>query len=89
MNTFFWLVAGGVLGWIGYSAIGLNETMGKMAAVILGAVGGVLGGKVIAPVFASATLVPGAFSASSLFFAVAASAALLAATHLSMARWWR
>jgi len=89
MNTVFWLVAGALLGWIGYSAMGLNETIGKMAAVILGAMGGVLGGKVIAPLFAGATLVPGAFSGSALFFAAAVAAAILVTTHLVMARWWR
>lgn len=88
MNTVFWLVAGGLLGWIGYAAMGLNQTIGKMAAVILGAMAGVLGGKLIAPMFAGATLVPGAFSASALFFALATSAAILVAIHMVMARWW-
>jgi len=89
MNTVFWLMAGGLLGWVGYSAMGLNETIGKMAAVILGAMAGVLGGKIVAPVFAGAVLVPDAFSASALFFAAATSAAILVATHMVMARWWR
>ena len=88
MNTFFWLLAGGLLGWIGYSAMRLNEMIGKAAAVILGGMAGVLGGKVVAPLFAGATLAPGAFSASALFFAVATSAAILVAIHFAMSRWW-
>ncbi|HXF80269.1 MAG TPA: hypothetical protein VN598_15485 [Usitatibacter sp.] len=89
MNTFFWLVAGGLLGWIGYSVVGLNETIGKMAAMILGAMAGVLGGKVVAPLLVGNPLVAGAFSGSALFFAMATAAVILGASHMVMARWWR
>ena len=89
MNTFIWLVAGGLLGWIGYSALALNETIGKMAAVILGAMAGVLGGKVVAPLLVGAPLVPAAFSPSGLFLAVATSAVILGVSHMAMARWFR
>lgn len=88
MNTFLWLMAGAILGWVGYTALGLNETIGKIAAVILGAMAGVLGGKVVAPLFSNSVLVPEAFSLAALFFALATSAAILVATHMGMKRWW-
>lgn len=88
MNTVLWLIAGAILGWIGYTALGLNEAIGKMAPVILGAVSGVFGGKVIAPLFAGAILVPDAFSLAALFFAAATSATILVATHMGLKRWW-
>ena len=89
MNTILWLVAGGIMGWIAFSVMGMNSALGKMASVVIGAMGGVLGGKLIAPVFTATELSPGGFSPSALFFAIASSAAILVAVHLMQARWLR
>ncbi len=87
MNTIIWLVAGGLLGWFAYSALRMNAAIGRFAAVTIGAVAGVLGGKQVAPLFSGAELAPGGFSPSALFFAIATAAAILLAAHLISARW--
>jgi uncharacterized membrane protein YeaQ/YmgE (transglycosylase-associated protein family) len=90
MNTTIWLMAGGLLGWGGYSGLRMNESIGRMAAVIVGAISGIVGGKQVAPLFGGgAELIPGAFSPSALFFAVATAVAILVAMHMVLARWWR
>ena len=89
MNTILWLLAGALLGWVGYAALKLNEPIGKTFAMVIGAVAGILGGKLVAPLFAGAELTPGGFSPSALFFAVATSTAILVAVHMGMARWYR
>jgi hypothetical protein len=89
MNTVLWMLAGGVLGWIGFSVMGMNDVIGKMASVTVGAMAGIVGGKLIAPVFIAAVLSPGGFSPSALFFAIATAAAILVAVHLAQARWLR
>jgi len=89
MNIILWLTAGALLGWGGYSIMKLNDAIGRLAATAVGAIAGVLGGKEIAPLFAGNPLVPGGFSPSALFFAVATSAAILVALHMAMSRWFR
>lgn len=59
MNLFLWMFAGSVLGWVALSFLDLNAARGMWVSVIIGAIGGVLGGKLIAPVFVSASVVPG------------------------------
>lgn len=87
MNIVMWILAGGILGWVGYSHLGFNEERGMVVSIIIGAVGGLLGGKMIAPMFTAAAAIPGDFSASALFFAAGVAAALLAAGNLVSKRW--
>jgi len=87
MNIVMWLLAGGMLGWIGYSYMGFNKERGMMVSAVLGAIGGVVGGKMIAPMFTAAAAVPGDFNASALFYATAVAAAFLFAGNLIHNRW--
>lgn len=87
MNIVIWMLAGGVLGWVGYAFLGFNEERGRMVSIIIGAAGGITGGKLIAPMFISAAAVPADFSMPALFFAAAAAAAFLAAGNLVYNRW--
>jgi uncharacterized membrane protein YeaQ/YmgE (transglycosylase-associated protein family) len=86
MNIVMWMLAGGILGWVGYSQLGFNEGRGKMVSILMGATGGFLGGKMVAPMF-SAAAVPSDFSLSALFFAAAVAAAFLAVGNLVYNRW--
>ena len=86
MNIMIWIVAGGILGWIGYSAMHLNVSIGKMPAILLGAMAAFLGGKEVAPIFSAAAAAPGGFSPSALFFALATAAAILVAAHMVQGR---
>ena len=78
MNGILWLIAGGAVGWIGYSFMNLSEERSLMTSIALGMFGGFLGGKLVAPMFGAAGAVnPGDFSPWSLFMALASAAAIL------------
>src|SRR5687767_11510248 len=82
-----WMLTGSVLGWVGYSYLNFNEERGVVVSVIIGALGGFIGGKVIAPMFTVAAAVPADFSVFALFFAAAVAAAFLAASNMVYDRW--
>ena len=87
MNIVMWMLTGSVLGWIAYSYLNFNEQRGVVVSIVIGALGGFIGGKVIAPMFIAGVLAPGDFSAPALFFAAAVAAAFLAAGNLIYKRW--
>jgi uncharacterized membrane protein YeaQ/YmgE (transglycosylase-associated protein family) len=87
MNIVIWMLAGAALGWVGYSYLRFNEERGLMVSAIIGAIGGLIGGKLIAPMFSAAEAVPGAFSTSALVFAAIVAAGLLFAGNLIHNRW--
>lgn len=77
MNIMMWLLAGGIVGWIGYSFLDYNEHRGVKVSILIGGVGGVIGGKLIAPLFSAAATAPGALSASTLLIAAAVASVFL------------
>ena len=87
MNIFIWILAGGILGWTGYKFWGFNEERGPLIAVVIGAVGGLFGGHVIAPVFLSAAEIPANFNSPALFFAAAIAASFLFVGSMVHDRW--
>jgi uncharacterized membrane protein YeaQ/YmgE (transglycosylase-associated protein family) len=87
MNIVVWMLAGGILGWVGCAFLGFNEERGMVVSVIIGTVGGLFGGKLIAPMFTAAAAVPEAFSLSALLFAAAVAAAFVAVGNLVGKRW--
>ena len=87
MNFAIWMLAGALLGWIGISYMRFNEERGTLVSMIIGAVGGLIGGNIIAPMFMAAQKVPDAFSASALVVAAIVAAALLFAGNLIYQRW--
>ena len=87
MNVVMWMLAGGILGWAGFSFLGFSEGRGLIVSIIIGAMGGVLGGKLVAPMFTDAAAVPDAFSMVALFFAAAVAGAALAVGNLVYKRW--
>lgn len=90
MDIVMWILVGGILGGAGYSYLGFNEGRGIVVSVVIGALGGLLGGQMLAPLFsatATTAAVPGDFNASALFFAAAAAAAFLALGDVVYRRW--
>ena len=81
MNTFLWILAGGALGWVAYSVAGLNASWGMFVSVVIGAMGGVLGGKLLAPIFFGAAA-PEGVAIAALFVATAVAAGCLALSNL-------
>ena len=87
MSVVMWMLTGSVLGWVAYSYLRFNEERGVMVSLIVGALGGFVGGKLVAPMFTAGALAPGEFSAPALFFAAAVAAGFLAAGNLIYKRW--
>ena len=87
MNLALWVLTGGMVGWLAYSFLGLNESRGMATSVIIGALGGVVGGKLLAPIFNAGAAVPEALSAATVLFAVVAAAALLVIGNMVHKRW--
>ena len=89
MNIFIWMLAGAALGWAAYAFLGLSEGRGKLASIVIGAMGGVLGGKLIAPMLTAP--VPAAvaadFSMSALVIAAFVASTLLVVANLVYKRW--
>ena len=87
MNIAMWVLAGGVLGWIGYAHMGANKERGMIFSIIIGAVGGFFGGNVLAPMLGAVTDTPNIFSPFALLVAVASAAACLAIGNLLSKRY--
>lgn len=76
-NVLMWMVAGGLLGWAGMALFGYNKERGVLACIIIGALGAVMGGKMIAPMLGASAGQLGAFSMPMMLIALAAAAACL------------
>jgi uncharacterized membrane protein YeaQ/YmgE (transglycosylase-associated protein family) len=87
MNIAMWVLAGGILGWLGYAYIEANKERGMIFSIIIGMVGGFFGGNVVAPMLGAVTETPNIFSPFALFVAVASAAACLAIGNLISKRY--
>ena len=82
MNIATWVLAGGLLGWIGFPILRANAERGRIVPVIIGAVGGLFGGNVLAPMLGAAANTPNDFSVFSLVIALAGAAGFLVIGNL-------
>ena len=82
-----WVVVGGLVGWIAYSLLNMSEGRGQVISLIIGAMGGVLGGQLVAPMLIGGSAVPGAFSVPTLAIAGLVAAALLVVGNLVYNKW--
>ena len=87
MNIAMWVLAGGILGWLGYAHLKANEERGMIFSIIIGAVGGFFGGNVLAPMLGAAKDTPNVFSLFALLVAAASAAACLAIGNLISKRY--
>jgi uncharacterized membrane protein YeaQ/YmgE (transglycosylase-associated protein family) len=86
MNIAIWMLSGALVGWLGYSVLGFNEARGKMVSIVIGAIGGMVGGNLVAPMFITSSA-PNEFSFPALVFAAAIAAAVIAIGNLMHNRW--
>jgi uncharacterized membrane protein YeaQ/YmgE (transglycosylase-associated protein family) len=82
MELVLWLAAGAALGWLAITKLGFNEDRGTIVSIIIGAAGGVAGGKLLAPMFGAVAAVPGEFSVAALVVVLASAGACLALGNL-------
>jgi uncharacterized membrane protein YeaQ/YmgE (transglycosylase-associated protein family) len=77
MELVLWIAVGGALGWVAMTYLGVNRERGALVSMIIGAIGGVIGGKLVAPMLEAGAAVPGEFSMAALLIVLASSAACL------------
>jgi uncharacterized membrane protein YeaQ/YmgE (transglycosylase-associated protein family) len=82
MELVLWAAAGAAVGWLAITKLGLNEDRGTIVSIVIGAVGGVIGGKLVAPMFGAVAAVPGEFSMAGMFVVMATAVACLALGNL-------
>lgn len=77
-----WLLAGAVIGWACVRLIGINAQHGTLISIIIGMVGALLGGQMVAPMISSSPIVSGDFNIHALFIAAVTAAACLAIANM-------
>ena len=85
MDVFVWILVGSLVGWIAYAHFNYNEARGRNASIVLGALGALIGVKMIAPLFVA--MPAGDYSAAGMFIAAGAATAALVLGNLVHDRW--
>lgn len=86
MDILVWILTGAAVGWATYAFLGFNAQRGAYVSMLLGAVGALIGGKAIAPMFIAVPAGGGASTSGVLFAALVAGAVLLLG-NLVYERW--
>lgn len=82
MNFIIWLIVGGVLGWLASIVMKTNGQQGMFLNVIVGIVGALIAGFVIAPMLGTGTINTNDFSVSGLVVSFIGALVLLAIVSL-------
>jgi uncharacterized membrane protein YeaQ/YmgE (transglycosylase-associated protein family) len=82
MNFIIWIVVGGILGWLASMVMRTDAQQGLLLNVIVGIVGALLGGWLLAPLFGTGTINQNDFSISSLLVSFLGAVILLAIVNL-------
>jgi len=82
MNLIIWLVVGGVLGWLASLVMRTDAQQGIFLNIVVGIVGALVAGFVIAPLFGTGTINSNDFSMSGLLVSFVGAIVLLAIVNL-------
>ena len=82
MNFIIWIVVGGILGWLASMVMKTYAQQGMILNVVVGIVGALLGGWLLAPLFGTGTINQNDFSISSLLVSFLGAVVLLAVVNL-------
>jgi len=82
MNLIIWLVVGGIIGWLASIIMKTDGQQGIFLNVIVGIVGALLAGFVIAPMFGTGTINTNDFSVAGLIVSFIGAVLLLAIVNL-------
>ena len=82
MNFLIWLLVGGILGWIASLVMKTDGQQGIILNIVVGIVGALIAGFVIAPMFGTGTINTNDFSASGLLVSFLGAAILLAIVNM-------
>lgn len=82
MNIIIMLIVGGLIGWVASMVMRTNAQQGVILNIVVGIVGALLAGLLLAPLFGTGTLTQGDFSLSSLLVSLLGAVVLLAIVNL-------
>ena len=82
MNFIIWLVVGGVIGWVASMIMKTDAQQGMILNVVVGIVGSMLGGWLIAPLLGTGTFNQNDFSLMGLLASLIGAVILLAIVNL-------
>lgn len=82
MNFIIWIVVGGILGWLASLVMRTDASQGLLLNIVVGIVGALLGGWLLAPLFGTGTINQNDFSMSSLLVSFLGAVILLAIVNL-------
>ncbi len=82
MNFIIWIVVGGILGWLASLVMRTDAQQGLLLNIVVGIVGALLGGWLLAPLFGTGTINQNDFSMSSLLVSFLGAVVLLAIVNL-------
>ena len=82
MNLIIWLVVGGVLGWLASLMMKTDGQQGIILNVVVGIIGALVAGFLIAPMLGTGTINTNDFSLSGLFVSFLGAVVLLAIVNL-------
>ena len=82
MNLIIWLAVGGILGWLASIVMKTDGQQGLILNVVVGAVGALIAGFVIAPMFGTGTINTNDFSIAGLVVSFVGAVILLAIVNL-------
>lgn len=82
MNFIIWLVVGGILGWLASMVMKTDGQQGVILNVVVGVIGALIAGFVIAPMFGTGTINTNDFSVSGLLVSFVGAVVLLAIVNM-------
>ncbi|MDR6859587.1 GlsB/YeaQ/YmgE family stress response membrane protein [Variovorax guangxiensis] len=82
MNIIVWLVVGGLIGWVASMIMKTNAQQGLVLNIVVGIVGSMIGGWLIAPLLGAATVNQNDFSVRGLLASLIGAVILLAVVNL-------
>ena len=82
MNFLIWIVVGGIMGWLASMLMHTDAEQGPFLNVVVGIIGAVLGGWLIAPLVGAGTINQGDFSLAGLLVSFLGAVILLAIVNL-------
>lgn len=82
MNFIIWLIVGGLIGWIASIIMHTNGQQGIILNIVVGIIGALLAGYLLAPMFGTGTINQGDFSLSGLLISLVGAIVLLAIVNL-------
>jgi len=82
MNIIIWLVVGGLIGWVASMLMRTDAQQGVILNVVVGIIGAMIGGWLLAPMFGAGTINQNDFSLAGLGVSLLGAVILLAIVNL-------